>query len=163
VAELIRERMSARVPHELVVFLIGMRVNRWWRPGLWVPVALAMRRMLRELRAHPEAGLLGFELGGLGNPVFVVQYWRSAEQLMAYATSKDGEHFPTWVAFQARAAGSGAVGIWHETYVVREHETLYHNMPRFGLGAVGVLEPATGSRAGARARLAASSPEGERG
>ena len=157
-AALIRERMSVRVPHEFVVFLIGMRVNQWWRPDLWLPVALAMQRMLRELGARPAAGLLGVESGGLGNPTVSIQYWRSAEQLMAYATDKTGEHFPAWAAFQAKVAGTGAVGIWHETYVVREYETIYHNMPRFGLGAVGELEPATGARAGARARLSASAP-----
>jgi hypothetical protein len=158
-AEPIPERMTARVPHEFAIFLIGMRVNAWWRPDLWLPVALAMQRMLRELRARPEAGLLGVVSGGLGNPTVLVQYWRSVEQLMTYATQPDAEHFPAWAHFQKKIAATRAVGIWHETYVVRgDYECIYHNMPRFGLGAFGQLEPAHGARSGARARLAASAP-----
>ena len=157
--QVIPERMTAHVPHDFVVFLIGMRVNRWWRPDLWLPVALAMQRMLRELREQPAAGLLGITSGGLGNPTLLVQYWRSAEQLTTYATRKDGEHFPAWAAFQAKVANTRAVGIWHETYVVRgDYESVYHNMPRFGLGAIGELVPASGARTGARARLAETAP-----
>ncbi len=44
---------SGRMTHdhdgELVVFLIGMRINRWWRPDLWLPVFNAMPPMLAEL------------------------------------------------------------------------------------------------------------------
>jgi hypothetical protein len=40
----------ARITHdydgELVVFLIGMRVNRLWRPDQWWPVFAAMPGML---------------------------------------------------------------------------------------------------------------------
>jgi Domain of unknown function (DUF4188) len=37
----------------------------------------------------------------------------------------------------------GAVGIWHETYVVPagNTETIYGNMPLFGLGQVKGIEP----------------------
>ena len=34
----------------ITVFLIGMRVNRWWKPWAWLPVIAAMGRMLRERR-----------------------------------------------------------------------------------------------------------------
>ena len=43
-----------------------------------------MRHMLDYLTAHPEKGLLGYEMG---LPV-IVQYWRSFDQLVAFA--KDG-------------------------------------------------------------------------
>jgi len=158
-AHVIPERMTAHVSHDFVVFLIGMRINHWWRPDLWVPVARSMQRMLRELQSQPAAGLLGVTSGGLVNPTLLVQYWRSAEQLMAYATRKDGEHFPAWAAFQSQVAATRAVGIWHETYLVRgDYESVYHNMPPFGLGAVGELVPASGARSGARARLAETAP-----
>ena len=41
---------------------------------------------------------------------------------------------------------SGDVGIWHETYLVGEgrHESVYVNMPPFGLGRAGQLVPAKG-------------------
>ncbi|MGZ8803815.1 MAG: monooxygenase family protein, partial [Microbacterium sp.] len=68
---------------ELVVFHIGMQINRWWRPDLWLPVFSAMPRMLRELSTEPDSGFLGYELLlGAGGP-YVVQYWSSAELLYA--------------------------------------------------------------------------------
>ena len=44
----------------LVVFLIGMRINRWWRPDLWLPVFAVMPTMLAELSRDPGSGLLGY-------------------------------------------------------------------------------------------------------
>jgi hypothetical protein len=40
--------------------------------------------MLRELRRHPEQGLLGALLALIGGPA-VVQYWRSFEHLDRFA------------------------------------------------------------------------------
>ena len=44
---------------ELVVFLIGMRINQPWRPDLWLPVFQAMPAMLAELSRDPDSGLAG--------------------------------------------------------------------------------------------------------
>ena len=57
-------RMTARMDRPFVVFLIGMRVNRWWRPDPWLPVAMAMPRMMKELEARPAPGLRGGDGGG---------------------------------------------------------------------------------------------------
>ena len=51
-----RERLSATVEGSLVVFLIGMRVNKPWKVHRWWPVAQAMPRMLAELNM-PAFGL----------------------------------------------------------------------------------------------------------
>ena len=48
-----QKRMTGRMEGDFVVFLIGMRVNRWWKPWRWLRVALAMPRMIRELQAQP--------------------------------------------------------------------------------------------------------------
>ena len=52
-----------RVTHghegELAVFLIGMRVNRWWRVDQWLPTAMAMPKMIRELYAAKAAAESG--------------------------------------------------------------------------------------------------------
>ena len=46
------EILSGRMTHDhdgpLVVFLIGMRVNKLWRPDQWLPTFAAMPPMLRE-------------------------------------------------------------------------------------------------------------------
>ena len=44
-------RMTAEIDGEFCVFLIGMRVNRWWKLHKWMPVALAIPRMVRKLAA----------------------------------------------------------------------------------------------------------------
>lgn len=49
-----------------------------------------MLRMLRELDRNPDLGCLGY-ITGLK---VIVQYWRSFEQLEAYARSRDHEHLP---------------------------------------------------------------------
>jgi hypothetical protein len=50
VAAVIPGRMTHDYDGELVVFLIGMRINKPWRPDLWLPVFGAMPAMLAELR-----------------------------------------------------------------------------------------------------------------
>ncbi|MBX3270330.1 MAG: DUF4188 domain-containing protein [Sandaracinaceae bacterium] len=149
--------MTSLMDRPFVVFLIGMRVNKWWRPDLWLPVALAMPKMIAELERDPESGLLGYESGGLANPSMMVQYWRSEEDLLRYARSKDHAHYPAWAAFRKRVAATDAVGIWHETYVVSpsSYECVYGNMPPFGLGKIGQRVPAHGELATARRRLGA--------
>ncbi|MBV9931807.1 MAG: DUF4188 domain-containing protein [Alphaproteobacteria bacterium] len=150
-AGIVAERMAAEIDGDFVVFVIGMRVNRWWKPAKWLPVALAMPRMLKELRARPESGFLGAVQAGF----VTVQYWRSFEQLEAYARDREGAHWPAWTAFNRRMKHSrGDVGIWHETYLVPAgaYEAIYIGMPCQGLGAAGRLVPATGKRETARGR-----------
>jgi len=149
-----RERLTATLDGEYVVFLIGMRINRLWKVHKWWPVAAAMPRMLRELAGRPDAGLLGSEMW-FGRTTLMVQYWRSLEQLLAYAGDREAEHLPAWRAFNRAVGTHGDVGIWHETYVVApgSYENIYVNMPPFGLGRVGTLTPAGGGRASARERM----------
>lgn len=146
----------------VVVFLIGMRVNRWWRPDLWVPIVRSMGRMLRELATRrEEVGFLGFLPTGLANPVVLVQYWSSVEHLQRFATDPDLPHAKAWQEFNRRARRTNAVGIWHETYVVAAgaHESIYVNMPPFGLGGAVGVRPATGGRARAQGRLRLPHPD----
>lgn len=141
---------------EVVVFLIGMRVNRWRSVRSWWPVFTAMPRMLRELSADPAAGLLGYRFALAPEGPMVIQYWRSAEQLLAYAHDTAAEHRPAWRAFNARArTAQGAVGIWHETYAVPRgaHESMYVSMPEAGLPAATSHVPVRRDRDGARDRL----------
>ena len=47
-AQVIGSRMSVEMEGEFVVFLIGMRVNKPWKLHKWLPVFLAMPKMLAE-------------------------------------------------------------------------------------------------------------------
>ncbi len=146
-----QDRMTVARSRGLVVFLIGMRINRWWKIHRWLPVLLAMPRMLRELRARPESGFIG----GIMLPGISIQYWESTEALLAYASDRSGQHFLAWGDFYKRVGTSGDVGIWHETYAVPlgSFETLYVSMPPTGLGRYAELVPARGHLARARTRM----------
>jgi len=159
-SELITERVCAEAEGGVVVFLIGMRINKPWKVWKWLPVFVAMPRMLKELAARPELGLLSAR-GHFGLRDFMVlQYWKSAEHLRAYAHAANQADLPAWQAFNQKVGTGGDVGIWHETYVVPEGhlESVYVNMPRYGLGLAGALFPAKGQRASASKRLARARP-----
>lgn len=133
-AKVVPGRMTHEHDGELVVFLIGMTINKPWRPDLWVPVFRAMPRMLRELSEAEDSGLLGHRLMLEGRQPTLVQYWDSMDKLYAYAAERDAEHWPAWRAFNRKATrATDAVGIWHETYLTRYAETVYVNTPKLGL------------------------------
>ncbi|MGS0740803.1 DUF4188 domain-containing protein [Glaciimonas sp. GG7] len=148
------ERLTAEMDGDFVVFMIGMRINKIWKIHKWLPVVRAMPRMLRELMTTPDSGLLSYEMW-FGRTTIMVQYWRSTEQLLDYATNKDAEHLPAWKTFNQLVGTDGDVGIWHETYKISPgaFENVYVNMPAFGLGNAGTLYPASGKRSGARDRF----------
>ncbi|MFF2662299.1 DUF4188 domain-containing protein [Kitasatospora sp. NPDC058032] len=136
-ATLIRGRTTADHEGSVVVFHIGMRINRFRALRSWWPASAAMPRMLKELAEDPHSGLLGYRMRlGLPRVLELVQYWESPEKLLAYAADQDQEHRPAWAAFNRLAReGAGNVGIWHETFVVPagSHEAIYIDMPPYGL------------------------------
>jgi len=154
-------RFTVKIEGDFVVFLIGMRVNRLLLVHKWLPVARAMPRMLKELFTHREMGLLHAQSFLSGRTIMVVQYWRSYEQLHAYAHARDLAHLPAWAEFNRKVGGNGSVGIFHETYLVRagEYECVYVNMPVTGLPATGEVLPATGRMQDANSRLGRAEPD----
>lgn len=74
---------------------------------------------------------------------------------MAYATSKQAAHLPAWKAFNQSVGTDGTVGIWHETFAVAAgaYESVYVNMPAFGLGRASSLKAAAGYMHSAPGRL----------
>lgn len=158
--------MTGRLTHAhegpLAVFLIGMTVNKPWRPDVWLPTFRAMTPMLRELHANRAAAARGetpwwgffhaHTMVGARGPT-VVQYWRSAEDVFRYASDPDAEHRPAWREYSRRARQHpDVVGIWHETYAVPAggHETIYQAVGELGLGRVAGTVPV--GRRGERAR-----------
>lgn len=162
VARVIPGRFTAATDEPFVVFLIGMRVNRFFAFRKWIPTAMAMGPMLSTLYQHPEKGFLGARTLLSWRGVTTIQYWRSFEDLERFARGQDEPHMKAWQRFN-RAVGfkDGSVGIWHESYLVEpgHYEAVYGNMPVFGLAAVTRHVPATGRRETARRRLEATASE----
>jgi len=154
VAEIIAERMTAAPDGEVIVFLIGMRINRFWKLRKWLPVAFAMPRMLRELERSPDVGFLGFH-PWIGNPTITLQYWRSFERLEQYAKDAALLHRTAWAPFNHAVGKSGDVGVWHATYRVGpgDLECIYNNMPLFGLARATRSVRAEGRRESASGRM----------
>lgn len=153
----INQRITPNIEGDFVVFLIGARVNRWWKIGKLWQVGSAMTRMLKELDQQRDMGLLHVETW-FGRTTILVQYWRSFEQLHAYARMQDAEHRPAWGLFNRTIGSNGDVGIWHETYLIRagEYEAIYNNMPEFGLAKAGGWVPARDKKNTAKGRLGQS-------
>jgi hypothetical protein len=150
-------RFTADVDGDFVVFLIGMRVNKPWKLHKWVPVAMAMPRMLRYLDNNPQEGLLGYRMGGSPRAPTLIQYWRSFDDLDRFARNPDAPHLGPWRRYVREIGSSGDVGIWHETFKVRagEYEALYGNMPVFGLAAATRHVPANQKGRSAAFRIGA--------
>jgi hypothetical protein len=152
-----KQKMAAEIEGEFVLIVLGMRINKPWKIHKWLPVALTMLKLLKELAAHPETGYLGHIWCGF----LTIVYWRSFDQIEAYARSKDYAHLPIWAWFQkTQGYTSGDVGIWHELYAVTPgtYEAVYTAMPATGLGSIGQLRPATGHRDTSRGRLQSNAP-----
>lgn len=126
-------QVTARSNEETVVFIIGVRINKWPSIHRWLPVVRAMTPMIKELYANKELGFLSMEMSCTLRSITLIQYWRSFDDLMSYA--KGEKHMKAWRHFYQRAAASQAVGIYHETYTVPagSYESIYVNMPAFGL------------------------------
>lgn len=141
------------VPNEdVVVFVIGIRVNRLRSIRKWWPTFNAMPGMLKELYAHSDLGFLSHEPSIGWRSVTLIQYWRSSEQLLQYA--HNNQHMKAWKVFNQKARSSEVVGIFHETYEVKNYESMYVNLPTRGLGkAIGEVDVSK-MRESARERLA---------
>ncbi len=153
-AKAMQGRQQAKIDGDFVVFLIGARLQlshpiRSFRD---LGGRRGMKHMLDYLTAHPEKGLLGYEMG---LPT-IVQYWRSFDHLEAFARDDADPHTAAWRNYWRRVGKDDRTGIWHETYLVRagEYEAIYGNMRPFGLGKAGTLVP-IGSETRARTRLGA--------
>ena len=120
---------------DMVVFIIGMRINRHLAVHKWLPVFTAMPGMIRELYTNKEElGFLSMESYFGLKTTAMIQYWRSVEELIAYA--KHEKHMTAWKKFNQKVGNNSAVGIYHETYQISKgkYESIYGNMPHYGLG-----------------------------
>lgn len=139
---------------DIVVFIIGMRINNRIAIHKWLPVFLAMPGMIKELYNHKnELGFLSME-SYLGlRTTAIIQYWRSIDDLLSYA--KNEKHLAAWKKFNQKAHNNKAVGIYHETYQIKkgDYESIYVNMPLYGLGSALPHIPITPDQQSAQNRL----------
>ncbi len=150
-------RHTARIEGDFVVFLIGAHIAKPWKLATVLNVGRAMAAMMKELESNPQLGYLGQERFGSVRAV-QIQYWRSRQHLMDYARSKDSVHLPAWKHFNQVVAKTSAVGIWHETYMIRagEYECVYGNTPVMGLAKAATRVEVSGTAQTAAGRLGLS-------
>jgi hypothetical protein len=153
--DVLRGRFAADISEPFVVFLIGMRINKWSAFRKWLPTLGAMIPMMRTLGQHPEKGLLGKQMSLFWRGVVIVQYWRSFDDLERFARDRADPHLAAWQRFNRSIGSDGSVGFWHETYLVPagQYEAVYVNMPVWGLARATNHVPAVGARETARRRL----------
>lgn len=146
-------RFTAENHEGVVVFIIGMRINKWSAVHKWLPVLMAMPPMIKELSIHKKTGCLSSEIFFKLPLTFMVQYWQSEEDLHAY--SKGQKHMAAWKTFNQKTKNNDAVGIYHETYLIApgQSESIYVNMPEFGLAKALGRKPITAATSSARQRL----------
>ncbi|WP_339148529.1 MULTISPECIES: DUF4188 domain-containing protein [unclassified Sutcliffiella] len=146
-------RYTVENQEDIVVFTIGMRINKWWAIHKWFPVFKAMPPMIRELYMNKDLGCLSMEHFYSLRTTLLLQYWRSEEDLMAYARGQ--KHLEAWNEFNKKVGNNDAVGIYHETFLVKQgnYESVYGNMPKFGLGKVFGISKITKEKNSFRKRI----------
>jgi fumigallin biosynthesis monooxygenase-like protein len=104
-AQIAGRRMTAEIDGDFVVFLIGARPDKFHlvRSIMDLGGRRGMKHMLDYLVAHPEKGLLGYQMG---LPT-IVQYWRSFDHLEAFASDP---HLAVWRNYWKRVGASGRTG-----------------------------------------------------
>ncbi len=153
-ANLFPGRYTAQMEGSFVLFIIGMRINYFWRIHQWLPVAMAMPPLVKALEKDPAKGYLHGEFFRYKRGAAWVQYWKSFEDLERFARSPEEPHLAAWQMFNRKVSVNGSVGIWHETYRVEsgQSESIYNNMPVFGLAKAGRHVPADAAYETARRR-----------
>jgi hypothetical protein len=156
-ASVFNGRYTAHLDGDFVVFLIGARINSWRKLLRLGWIGQANSAMYRVLEANPKYGYLGGEAftRNFFRESINITYWRSYEHLEQFARNQNDPHLETWRRFNREIANDGSFGIWHETYLVKagNYETVYGNMPRFGLAKATAHLPMTGRKQTARGRL----------
>ncbi|MDX6355944.1 MAG: hypothetical protein QOF98_2847, partial [Streptomyces sp.] len=146
-------RFTTANDEEVVLFLLGIRVNKLRALRSWLPAVRALPPMLQELTADPDSGLLYSRTQRYGlREITLLQYWRSADALMEF--SHAAMHRRAWRDFYKVASRGTDVGLWHETYVVPpgHYESIYGSVPRSGLAVIHGLTPIGRRTDSARAR-----------
>jgi hypothetical protein len=128
-------RFTAASQDSVVVFLVGVRINKFLQIWRGLPFLIAMIRALWYLSKNEDAGMLKTEMCLCWRGAFALQYWRSFEDLERFARYDQAPHLVAWRNANKRLAKSTAIGIFHETYVTTPdtREVIYVNMDAWGM------------------------------
>ena len=148
-------RYRAQPDGPVVVFGIGMRINRPWAIHRWLKPTLNTIRNWWHVQHNPPDGYLNGYLYFYDFGVGMTQYWRDFDSLEAYSHDTSQPHVAAWGQLARLTKKDQTFGYWHETYVVtpENSETIYGSMPQFGLAKATehvAIVPATDN---ARARI----------
>ena len=155
---LVLKRFTTPGNRAFVLFRIGMRFNglRGIVPAL--RTFAEMPFMLAEQRSNPDIGMLATSVSLSWPVIAITQYWRSFDELERYALASAGKHTRAMRWFNKLGRSSEGTGIWHETYRIEPgtYESIYANMPPYGLAAAIGHEPIVPAKARARDRIEAA-------
>ena len=148
-------RWMARRDEPFAIFVFGMRLNRLRGLPRFLWGLRVLRRVLRDLNAHPEHGYLTGRVYRAGRTLIAVQYWESFDALDAWARDHRLPHRKPWQQYLREALDDGAMGLWHETYLASpgSWEGVYLNMPPWGLAAGVEAVELQATKGSARERL----------
>ena len=82
---IINDRVSARKDEGFVVFLIGMRINNFWKIHKWFPIFISFPKMVSELIKNQSLGYLGGETW-FGRNIISIQYWESFDKVRTFCS-----------------------------------------------------------------------------
>lgn len=148
-------RYTARSEQPLVLFAIGMRINRAFAIHRWLLPTINTIRLWRHMQWQRPDGYLGGYLYVYWRGVGMTQYWRDFESLIAFSHDKTQPHVAAWQQLAKLTQKDQSFGYWHETYTVAPgtSEAIYGSMPRFGLAAATDHAPIGRNTESAQARL----------
>ena len=116
---------------DFVLFALGMRVHHYGNPLRLMRLYRLIPQVFDEAKRSPGylAGTYRFSM----REPLIIQYWRSMEDLQAYA--HQGAHAAIWKHFHQEVMASAQVGLWHEAFQIRvaEQHSNYVNMPLTGM------------------------------
>lgn len=155
-AKVFKGRYTANSDEPVIVFTIGMRINRAWAVHKWwKPTVNTVKLWWHIQRGNRPDGYLNGYLYFYAWGVGMVQYWRDFDALEAFSHDREQPHLQAWRHLFAQSKDDTTFGYWHETYQVSpgKHEAIYGNMPRFGMAAATGHEPIGSTTEAARLRI----------
>lgn len=138
------ERMAAEIDGDFVIYINGMRLNKFRAVHKYLRAGLEAAKMFEELEKDPDSGFLGYVPAYMGlRSGAAIQYWRSLEDIRRFAHDPDDRHVPAWQWYNEEVGANGELGFWAELYVIEDgnYETFYRNMHPVGLGEIGEFVP----------------------